>query len=417
MKKSRLIAFEILYDVLKNDAYSNLALDKALKNNNLSDKAFISSLVYGVIERKITLDYLIGNYLERKAKPKVQILLYLGAYQLYFMEKVPNSAAINETVELSKEVGVSYYKNLINAVLHKIDDNRIDLNAIDDLSVKYSCPFHLINMWRKMYGETKTLQILNSINEKPPVFAVPNSIYVNCDELLYELNNCSIQGEIIDNIVMITSNFDLKKCKAFKDGLFHIEDLSSYKCACALNPSENDAVLDICSAPGGKAFTLAEKMNNKGTVYAFDLYDHRVNLISEGADRLGLKNINPQVNDACEFNKNIPAADKILCDVPCSGFGIIRRKPEIRYKDLDSIKSLPDIQYKILSTSSEYLKLNGRLIYSTCTLNKKENEKVVQKFLDNNKNFVLVEEKTFFPSHSGGDGFYYALMEKQYDRY
>lgn len=415
MKNSRLIAFEILYDVFNNDAYSNLAIDRVLKRNNLSDKAFISSLVYGVIERKITLDYLIDNYLQRKTKPKVKILLYMGTYQLYFMEKVPSNAAINETVELSKEVGVSYYKNLINAVLHKIDNNRIDINKISDLSVKYSCPFHLINMWRKMYGDSDTLKILNSINGRPPVFAVANTLYVSCDELLYELSNCNIQGEIVENTILITSNFDLKKCKPFKDGLFHIEDLSSYKCACALNPSEDDIVLDICSSPGGKAFTLAEKMNNNGTLYAYDLYEHRIKLISDGADRLGIKNINVQINDASEFNNTIPMADKILCDVPCSGFGIIRRKPEIRYKDLDSIKKLPEIQYNILNTSARYLKLNGRMIYSTCTLNKKENEKVVQRFLNSNKNFILLEEKTFIPSVNGGDGFYYALMEKQYD--
>lgn len=414
MKKSRLVAFEILNDILRDNAYSNIAIDKALKNIE-SDKAFISSLVYGVVERKITLDYIINEYLDGKTKPKVKIILYLGAYQLYFMDKVPASAAINECVELSKEVGVSFYSKLINAVLHKIDDNRIDINEISDLCIKYSCPEHLINMWKKAYGEENIIKILSAINEKPPVFAIPNTLYVDADECLYELNNAGIDGEVIGDAVMITSSFDLAKCKPFNDGLFHIEDLSSFSCAKALDAKDDEIVIDVCSAPGGKAFTIAEGMNNKGTVYAFDLYEHRVNLIKQGAERLGLTNIKASVNDALVFNEDLPKADKILCDVPCSGFGIVRRKPEIRYKDLDSVKELPRIQLDILTNSSKYLKNGGRLVYSTCTLNKRENEKVVQNFLNDNEEFELVEEKTTFPSMNGGDGFYYAILERKND--
>lgn len=414
MKNSRLIAFEILNNVLRDNAYSNIAIDKALKDVD-NDKAFVSSLVYGVIERKLTLEYIVNQFLTGKTKPKVKIILYMGVYQLYFMDKIPTSAAINESVELAKNVGVSYYKDLINAVLHKIDNNRIDFDSIDDLSIKYSCPKYLINMWLKAYGEDNTLKILSAINDKPPVFAIPNSLYVDAEECLYELNNCDIYGEIIDDVIMITSPFDLSKCKPFQDGLFHIEDMSSYNCAMALGATENDVVIDVCSAPGGKAFTIAEKMHNNGKLYAFDIHSHRVKLIEQGAQRLGLTNIVAGINDALIFNDNIEKADKILCDVPCSGFGIIRRKPEIRYKDLDSIKDLPAIQYDILSVSSKYLKNGGRLVYSTCTLNKKENEKVVQKFIEENSNFELLEQKTTFPSFDGGDGFYYAVIIKKND--
>ena len=412
MKNSRLTAFELLYDILKNDAYSNIALDKALRNINTKDKAFISSLVLGVIERKITLDYIIDNFLPSKPKPKVKILLYLGAYQLYFMDKVPSSAAINESVSLAGEVGCSYYKGLINAVLHKIDNNRVDLNTLDDLSVRYSCPPHLINMWRKMYGNDKVCQILSSINEKAPVFAVPNTQFVSAEELQYELLSEEIGCETDGTLVTITSSFDLHQCKAFQRGLFHIEDKSSYECAKALGAEAGETVFDICSAPGGKAFTIAENMKNIGSVYAFDLHEHRVKLIENGAKRLALDSITAQLNDAEIYNKSMPMADKILCDVPCSGFGIIRRKPEIRYKNLDSIKDLPEIQYRILSVSSKYLKSGGRMIYSTCTLNKKENEKVVEHFLEQNTDFNLVNMKTIFPSQDGGDGFFFAVMEK-----
>ena len=411
MKDSRLIAFEILNRVLKDNAYSKLALEGALKEYKGENKAFISQLVLGVIERKLTLDYLISPYLEKRTKPKVKLILYIGAYQLYFMEKVPTSAAINTSVELAGTVGAEFYKKLINAVLHKIDNNRIDIDALGDLSVKYSCPQNLINMWIKMYGEDKCIEILETINSVPPVFAVPNSFYVDADELSYELFDNGIDCEAQGELVKINSSIDLSSLRPFKDGLFHIQDKSSYECARALEVSGGDTVLDICSAPGGKAFTIAQCMKNKGKIYAFDLYEHRVKLIQSGAQRLGLSCIEASVNDASVFNADIPMADKIICDVPCSGFGIIRRKPEIRYKELDSIKELPSLQLNILQTSARYLKKNSRLIYSTCTLNKKENEKVVMAFLESNSEFKLIKEKTCFPDINGGDGFYYAVLE------
>lgn len=409
MKNSRLTAFDIIYDILKNGAYSNIAVEKGLTEVEAKDKAFVSRLVYGVTERKITLDYFIDKFLNSKTKPKVRILLYLGAYQILFMDKVPDAVAVYETVELADLIGLSYYKKLINAVLHKIIDNKDELENTEDLSIKFSCPPHLINMWKKMYGEEKTLSILKVVNNRPPVFAIPNRKFVDEGELQYEFLDAGIDCEVYNDVVKINSSFDLSNIKAFKDGLFYIEDFSSYSCAKALDCTNGETVLDICAAPGGKTFTMAQSGAN---VYAFDLYEHRVDLIKKSAERLELYNIKTAVNDALVYNENISFADKILCDVPCSGFGIIRRKPEIRYKNLDDIKALPQIQYDILNTSSKYLKVNGRILYSTCTLNKKENEKVVEKFLQNNCNFKLLNEVTVFPSESGGDGFFYALMEK-----
>lgn len=415
MKSSRLVAFEILCDVFRDNAYSNLAIEKALRKEDIKEKAFVSSLVYGVVERKITLDYIITPYLNGTVKSKVRNILYIGAYQLYFMNKVPEPVAINECVELAKQVGVSYYKNMINAVLRNVAKNKIDVDGIDDLSVRYSCPAHLINMWKKMYGEENTLGILDSINNKPPVFAIPNFKYVNADELLYELNDEGIEGEIVDDVVMITSRFDLSNSRAFKNGLFYIEDLSSFSCACSLGAKEDDIVFDMCAAPGGKSFTISQCMNNKGRIFAFDMYDSRVKLIEDSAQRLGIDIIEASINDAEIFNNSLPLADKILCDVPCSGFGIVRRKPEIRYKDLDSIKELPEIQFNILSTSANYLKNGGRIIYSTCTLNKKENERVVSRFLDSNPEYKLIDQNTVFPSANGGDGFFWSVMERNND--
>lgn len=408
MKSSRLIALETINKIFSENSYSNIAIDNALGNND-SDSAFISALVYGVVERKLTLDYYINKYVTSKPKPKVLNILRLGAYQILFMDKVPSSAAINESVKLTRDIKQDYYSKLVNAVLHKIDN---DNEEITDLSVKYSVPEQLINMWIKQYGKNEVEEFLPAVNERPPIFAVPNTMFVDSDELAYELMSEGVDCEAVDDIVMINSSINISKSKAFNNGLFYIEDLSSYNCAKALGAMAGETVIDVCSAPGGKSFSIALQMNNVGKLYSFDLYEHRVNLVKSSAKRMDLSIIKADVNDASVFNENIPLADKVLCDVPCSGFGIIRRKPEIRYKELDSVKELPELQLQILNTSSKYLKQGGTLVYSTCTLNKKENEKVVASFLENNKNFVLDYDKTTFPSKFGGDGFYYAVIKK-----
>lgn len=412
MKNARLSAFDMLYDIIYGGAYSNIVLEKGLKAVESKDKGFVSRLVYGVIERRLSLDYAINKFLNGKTKPKVKILLYIGAYQVLYMNKIPDAVAVYETVSLCDNIGLSYYKKLINAVLHRIIDYKTEFVSIDDLSIKYSCPQHLINMWTKMYGEDNVLDILESINNRPPVFAIPNSKYVDAEELYYELFSAGIDCEIFNDVVKINSSFDLSGLKAFNDGLFYIEDYSSYSCAKALGAKSDDLVLDLCSAPGGKAFTIAQ---SGATVYAYDIYEHRVELIKKSAQKLGLNNIITGINDALIYNANIPFADRIICDVPCSGFGIIRRKPEIRYKNLDDIKELPQIQYNILFTSSRYLKSGGVIIYSTCTLNKKENEQVVDRFLNDNTDFSLVESKTVFPTKNGGDGFFYSILKKKND--
>lgn len=412
MKNARLSAFDMLYDIIYGGAYSNIVLEKGLKAVESKDKGFASRLVYGVIERRLSLDYAINKFLNGKTKPKVKILLYIGAYQVLYMDKIPDAAAVYETVSLCDNIGLSYYKKLINAVLHRIIDYKTEFDVIDDLSIKYSCPQHLINMWTKMYGEDNVVDILESINNRPPVFAIPNSKYVDAEELYYELFSAGIDCEIFNDVVKINSSFDLSGLKAFNDGLFYIEDYSSYSCAKALGAKSDDVVLDLCSAPGGKAFTIAQ---SGATVYAYDIYEHRVELIKKSAKRLGLNNIITGINDALIYNANLPFADRIICDVPCSGFGIIRRKPEIRYKNLDDIKELPQIQYNILFTSSRYLKTGGVIIYSTCTLNKKENEQVVDRFLNDNTDFSLVESKTVFPTKNGGDGFFYSILKKKND--
>ena len=209
---------------------------------------------------------------------------------------------------------------------------------------------------------------------------------------------------------------------AYKNGLFHVQDTASQICVKALGAKENETVFDLCSAPGGKSFTTAQHMNNKGKILSFDLYEHRVKLINDGAKRLGIDIIEAKTGDAAVFDEMLGCADRVLCDVPCSGFGIIRRKPEIKYKDERSFDELPDIQYKIFANASRYVKSGGRIIYSTCTLNKKENEDVCERFLREHKEFraVSVLEEfgessfvTLMPHKNNSDGFFIASFEKE----
>ena len=413
MKSARKAAFDTLYAIFQDNAYSNIALDKALNDVESADRAFTSSLVYGVTERRLTLDWLLERFLSGRTKPKVKVILYIGAYQLCFMDKVPASAAVNESVKLAEATGCGYYKGLINAVLHKVDEQGKALLEKAPVPIAYSCPEPLMNMWRKMYGEEAAIRIARASLGKPPVFAVPNLLYVDAEELQYELLDEGIECETDGKLVRILSSFNLGNCRSFQNGLFHIEDKSAFECACALDTKRGDTVVDLCAAPGGKTFTVAERMQNEGTVYSFDLHEHRVQLIREGAEMLGLTCVKAAVHDALDETADIPAADAVLCDVPCSGFGIIRRKPEIRYKALDSVKELPELQYRILCAGSKLVKTGGRLVYATCTLNKKENEKVVSRFTENNGGFERVCEKTILPDENGGDGFYYAVLEKK----
>lgn len=430
----RQVALSVLIKVLKENAYTNIALDNAFQNSSMEnrDKGLTSAIVYGTIERKITLDFLLSQYLSKpieKLKPLVLAVLRMSTYQLIFMDKIPNSAVINEAVNLVKSNGCGFSSGLVNAVLRKVSENGFDVEKIEDLSVKYSCPQNLINMWTKMYGKENTTGILEKINGNVPITIRVNTLKTTKNDLKNILLGNGIVAEetdFISNALVLKNTNSISNMQEFKDGLFHVQDLASQLCVAVLDPQPNDVVLDLCASPGGKSFTIAEIMGDKGNVCSFDIHSKRLNLIENDAKRLGIHSIKTAVNDASKLNEKIPMADKILCDVVCSGLGIIRKKPEIRYKDLDSIKELPKIQLQILETSANYLKIGGTLVYSTCSLNKKENDKVVDAFLEKNKDFVAVsvsenlqnqsEENnylTLFPHKHNTDGFFIARLERK----
>lgn len=419
----RALAYKILLKIEKDKAYSNLTLDAALEKEEAGYEPFVRALVYGVTERKITLDYILSGLLTqplKKLKPQVLTVLRMGIYQIKFMDKIPVSAAVNESVKLVKQQGFSFASGLVNSVLRKTADSEIKYPenkvSAEYLSVKYSCPIPLVNKYINDYGYENALGVLRSSLEVPPLIIRVNTLKTTADELIFRLESENITATVCDtDCALKIDGGNVFGTQCYKDGLFHVQDTASQKCINALDPKPYETVLDMCAAPGGKSFTIAEKMQNKGEIYSFDLYEHRLSLIDSGAKRLGIDIIKTSARDASKIYDNVPKADKILCDVPCSGLGVIRRKPEIKYKDLGFIDKLTDLQYNIICSSASYLKKGGRLVYSTCSLNKDENENVCARFLKEHKDFKLTGESpvTLMPHTHNTDGFFFAVFTKE----
>lgn len=435
-KNPRIIALNILLKIFQDGAYSNIALDRELRQCNLTEpnKAFTSRLVYGVLEKKITLDYIIRKYSNirlKKISPDILIILYIGVYQIYFMDKVQDFASVNETVNLVNAVHKYKTKAFVNGILRNVVRNRENLKFDTD-EVKYSCPQWIIDHVQKSYGNNATKMFLNSLNITPELTIRINTLKTDETKLITSLNEKGIATEKIPNLdaLGLKRTHSLENLSEFKEGLFHVQGISSQVCCSILDPKPGDTVVDVCAAPGGKTFTIAEIMKNQGKIFAHDLYPHKVNLINTGANRLGITIIDASTIDATKGVDSEEVADKVLCDVPCSGLGIIRHKPEIRYKEKDCINILCDTQLAILQSASKLLKPGGILIYSTCTLNKAENDNIIKKFLKANKNFIPIKitppptitriideplyQLTFIPNAntSGCDGFFIAKLQK-----
>ena len=417
----RFLAYKILNKIERDKAYSNITVDVVLNENEATSAPFVCALVYGVIERKITIDFFLSKFLSqpiKKLNPQVLTILRMGVYQIKFMDKIPDSAAVNESVKLSKKVKCAFASGLINSVLRKIASNEIQLpetdNKIYDLSIKYSCPESLVEHYINDYGYIQAEKILSSSLGSVPLFIRVNTLKVKPEELISQLEQEGIIAKQVENnetsLEIISGSAFKSEC--YKKGYFHAQDLASQTCIDSLDPQENEIVFDLCSAPGGKSFTIAEKMNNKGKIYSFDLYEHKIKLINDGANRLGIDIIDAQIWDASVFNPQLPKADKVLCDVPCAGLGVIRRKPEIKYKDFTFVDKLCDLQYNILNNASLYVKENGVLVYSTCSLSKKENENICERFLSEHSDYKSDEMVTLIP-HKDSDGFFFAKFIKE----
>ena len=432
MKSSRQVVLELLTKMKQDGAYSNIVLDNTFMREKLPprDRAFAAMLFYGVIERKMTLDYIIRLYSTTEfdsIDTDVLQLLRMGLYQLLYTS-VPENAAVNESVELAPEKAKGFVNGILRSFIRdgKTIDYR-DLEGIPKLSIEYSCPKWLIKKWTEMFGEEETLKILQGSFGRPPLFVRVNTLKCTADELIAEFKKEHIEAKknaLLDDCLELGRIHEIESTNAYRKGLFHVQDISSQLCCRVARPMFNETVIDICAAPGGKTFTMAQLMANRGKIHSFDLYDGRVSMIREGAARMGLSIVEADLHDATQYDPSIPLADKVLCDVVCSGLGVIRRKPEIKYKEMKNLEQLPLLQSHILQNASKYVKKGGTLIYSTCTLSRDENEGVVEKFLAENPDFAPavipisvngIEDKcmrTFLPSVTGGDGFFAATLRR-----
>lgn len=432
----RRLAVTILLKINQGDGYSNLVLDEALQKGGMSkaDNSFVSALVYGVLERKITLDYLLSRHLSKplsKTPPYVIECLRSALYQIRYMDKVPKSAAVDEAVKLTKSSQYVSAAGMVNAVLRNLVRDKTELPKGDsqqDISVRYSCPLWYVGSLIKDYGKDRTIGFLEDSVQVPPLYIRANTLKTNSMSLLHELQAGGIETEAgyLPESIKLTHPGSIEKNPLFLEGLFHVEDIASQICVNLLSPNKGERILDICAAPGGKSFTIAQCMENTGEVISRDLYESRTSLIKSGAERLGITNITALTGDAAVYDETLGTFDRVLCDVPCSGFGIIRRKPDIKYKDPDSIKALPALQLQILQTGAAYLKPGGLLVYSTCTLRRSENESVARRFLEANRDFTAekidipqiesaVKDEpwlTLMPPGSGSDGFFMAAFRR-----
>lgn len=387
---ARQTAFAVLRRMEEGEGYSNLVLDAALKTAGLSaaDAAFASACVYGVLERRLTLDYLLDALSDRRRpSPRVRTALRLGAYQILYMDRVPDSAAVNETVALLKKEQPSA-AGFANAVLRRLSAEKVSRLRFDGLpererlSLECSAPLWLVENLSSDYGAEETSAFLRASLAPPPVYLRVNTLRTTAGELsaALEREGRTASPTLLPDAMRLDRPGDLQGSRLFQEGLFYVEDLASQLCVEALDPRPGERLLDLCAAPGGKSFAAALRMQNQGEVLACDLHAHRCRLIEAGRDRLGLSCIETRQHDAASGPPE-GGFDRVLCDVPCSGFGIIRRKPEIKYKDPDSLKGLPALQLSILESGSAAVRPGGRLVYSTCTLRRSENQRVAARFL------------------------------------
>ena len=430
---SRFVVMKLL-DKMDKQAYSNIALDSALKDSDLSerDKSFASRLFYGVLERKLTLEHIISLYSSKplhKLDGSVANILKMGLYQLLYMDSVPDSAAVNESVALTKQAGKTSASGFVNAVLRSfIRDGKLIKypdDSYEKMSIEYSCNADIIKMLCADYSNDDVRDLLESSLTPHRTYIRVNTLKIDRDTLITKLNEQGVSAERCpqDNDCIVTENMgSVEDSRLFKEGMFHVQDLSSQLCCRVLDPKPGEIVMDVCAAPGGKTFTMAEIMGDTGKIIACDLHEKRVGLIKSGAERLGIGIIEAVRNDAKILNDSFPKADRILCDVPCSGFGVIRSKPELKYTRPEDIKRLPEIQYEILCSAARYLKEGGELVYSTCTLNRKENDEVIDRFLRENDGFEAAEvmaefgnkghKITIFPGRFNCEGFFISKVRK-----
>ena len=435
---ARRLAYDVLMDIQINEAYANLALDKAFLNFNLNqnDRRLATEIVYGCTKMRLHLDQIIRAYCDlKKIDVKTLTILRMAVYQLEFLEKIPDHAVINEAVELSKNIGLRSDK-FINGVLRNICRNSKEVTWPNKrkqrnqyFSKWYSFPQWMIDSWVKEYGFADTEKLCVYFNSPAHTWIRVNALKTTPEQVMNELDALQIdykQHQSFKEAIRVSSLQKVRESKLFEKGFITVQDLSAMIPAMVLNPQKNMHILDMCAAPGGKTTQLSAIMKNSGDIIACDLHSHRVRLIEHNAQRLGAFNIQCISGDVNE----LPEAyhhrfDGILLDAPCSGLGVLNRRADLRWHmRRSSLKEIEMIQENLLDSASKYLKPSGTLVYSTCTLNKKENEDQIKKFLEKNPEFELStfeyfgEEcekgyKTIYPYIDQSDGFFIAKLVRK----
>lgn len=427
---TRELVLEMLIEIIEKKQYSHLVLRDVLdKYQYLSkqERAFMTRLTEGTLEHLIELDYIIDSFSKTKVskmKPMIRSILRMSVYQIKYMDSVPDSAVCNEAVKLAKRHGFGQLSGFVNGVLRNISRNISDVRYPDQkdmvrfLEVKYSMPQWIVKQWINDYGMEKTEQILKGFDRENPLSIRTNTLKCTPEELRDKLKAEGVIVEPVKDLdyAFYISGFDyLNGLQSFEDGLFYVQDVSSMMAAELAAPKENDYVIDVCAAPGGKSTHLAEKLKGTGMVEARDLTDYKVDLIRDNIDRHELHNMKAVLMDATSYDEaSVNKADVLICDLPCSGLGVLGRKTDIRYKiSPEQEKELMELQRQILDTVHQYVKPGGTLVYSTCTIDKMENEDNVRWFADKYKDFVLKEERQLLPGQLGGDGFFLAKFIRE----
>ncbi|MBE6573564.1 MAG: 16S rRNA (cytosine(967)-C(5))-methyltransferase RsmB [Ruminococcaceae bacterium] len=417
---AREAAYRSLVRCAKDNKFANLEIDSAIKKFNLegAERSLYTVLVYGTIERMLTLDFYLSNCSDKpidKLDFSVLTILRLCAYQILFLDRIPDHAAVNESVELAKRNAPKGSAGFVNAVLRKLIECK-DKLELPNLSVRYSVPEWITELWCSQYGHEKAVEILEGM-DKPPVMTLRvNTLVTERDWLLNLLTEKGIKAEKTEHSpvgIHIMQGISFMQIVQLCGNSAYVQDEASQLTVEAVDASQNEFVIDTCSCPGGKSFGMAMCMDNRGKLLSLDLHKSKLSLVDKGAVRLGIDIIETREHDGKSYIEEFyHKADRVLCDVPCSGLGVMAKKPETRYKDREAIERLPEIQYSILSASSAYLKDGGVLVYSTCTLNKNENENVVERFISENKEFTLDSMITHFPVKGKSDGFFHAKLLK-----
>lgn len=413
----RQIALEILVKYKKEKSFLNLTINHYFENNQLTQiqKSFITRVVYGTVQNMIYLEYILKPYIRGRVKTYEKMLLLMSLYQHVFMNGIPDYAIMNEAVNLAKKNKGIKTAQFINGVLKNAIHSPCsldELNKEERISVETSHPLWMVKMFIKQYGFEETQKICHANNEVPQRCARVNTLLMSRTELL---KDTLWQPAHLSDVGVYYQQGNIANSDAFKQGFVTIQDESSQLVAPLLNPLPGETVLDMCCAPGTKTSHLAALMKNQGCIHAFDLYPHKIALVKQQMSRLRISIVEAKAADSTTLAQLYKPLtfDKILLDAPCSGLGVLARKPEIKYHEASAMDEIIQIQEKLLENAYPLLKNGGNIVYSTCTINKKENEKQIQSFIKKHPDIKKIKEVTILPYQYHSDGFYMCLLEKE----